>query len=304
VLSTFKRLLVGRPLASSEESHQRLIKVIALAIFASDAISSTAYATEEILHVLVPHIGMDALGYLIPISIIVMVLLAIVVTSYRQTIFAYPSGGGSYVVSRDNLGETPALVAGSSLLVDYVLTVAVSVSAGVAAITSAVPELRDQRVPICLGFIVVLTLMNLRGVKESGRVFAVPTYVYVVSLGALLAVGLGRSIWGNLDALPVDKEALADITHQGSLLSGLTVLLLMRAFSSGAVALSGIEAISNGVPAFKPPESKNAASRCAARGCRDPRSAAASCASCPGSRNRSASDARRDRRGSSARCRS
>jgi amino acid transporter len=259
VLSTFKRVLVGKPLASSEESHQRLIKVIALAIFASDAISSTAYATEEILHVLVPVIGMAALGYLIPISVIVMALLAIVITSYRQTIFAYPSGGGSYVVSRDNLGVIPSLVAGSSLLVDYVLTVAVSVSAGVAAITSAFPELINERVLLCLGFIVILTVMNLRGVKESGRVFAVPTYVYVIALGSLLAIGLVRSATGSLDALPVHKEALDEMTHQGALLGSLTVLLLMRAFSSGAVALSGIEAISNGVPAFRPPESKNAA---------------------------------------------
>jgi amino acid transporter len=259
MLSTFKRVLVGKPLASADEGHQRLIKVIALAIFASDAISSTAYATEEILHVLVPHIGMEALGYLIPISVIVMALLVIVISSYRQTIFAYPSGGGSYVVSRDNLGEIPALVAGSSLLVDYVLTVAVSVSAGVAAITSAFPELRDARVVICLGFIVLLTVMNLRGVKESGRIFAVPTYVYVVALGLLLGIGLVRSATGSLDALPVDAEALREITHEGALLSGLTVILLMRAFSSGAVALSGIEAISNGVPAFRKPESKNAA---------------------------------------------
>jgi amino acid transporter len=259
MLSTFKRILVGKPLATSEESHQRLIKVIALAIFASDAISSTAYATEEILHVLVPVIGMAALGYLIPISIVVMALLAIVITSYRQTIFAYPSGGGSYVVSRDNLGVIPSLVAGSSLLVDYVLTVAVSVSAGVAAITSAFPELLDKRVPLCLGFIALLTIMNLRGVKESGRVFAVPTYVYVVALGAMLAIGLVRSATGHLAALPVNEKHLAEITHQGALLGSLTVLLMMRAFSSGAVALSGIEAISNGVPAFRPPESKNAA---------------------------------------------
>ena len=258
MMSSVKRLLVGPPLASSEEGHQRLGKIVALAVFASDAISSTAYATEEILHVLVPHIGMDALGYLIPISLIVMALLVIVITSYRQTIHAYPSGGGSYVVSRDNLGEIPSLVAGSSLLVDYVLTVAVSVSAGVAAITSAFPELRDQRVAICLGFIALLTVMNLRGVKESARAFALPTYVYVVSLGSLLAIGLARSTWGHLDALPVDEHALREITDQGRLLSGLTLILLMRAFSSGAVALSGIEAISNGVPAFRPPESKNA----------------------------------------------
>lgn len=217
MLSTFKRLMVGTPLASSEEGHQRLIKIIALAIFASDAISSTAYATEEILHVLVPAIGMAALGYLIPISIIVMALLAIVITSYRQTIFAYPSGGGSYVVSRDNLGVIPSLMAGSSLLVDYVLTVAVSVSAGVAAITSAFPELIDQRVPICLGFIVLLTVMNVRGVK-------------------LLAIGLARSIFGDLDPLPVNKEALEEIGYNGAALGGLTVLLLMRAFCSSAAS--------------------------------------------------------------------
>ena len=259
MFSTFKRLLVGKPLASSEESHQRLIKVIALAIFASDAISSTAYATEEILHVLAPIAAMDALHYLVPISIIVMFLLAIVITSYRQTIFAYPSGGGSYVVSRDNLGEMPALVAGSSLLVDYVLTVAVSVSAGVAAITSAFPELRQERVLICIGFIVLLTLMNLRGVKESGQVFAVPTYVYILALGALLAIGLVRTIIGDMPPLPPDEHALDEITKGGSLIGAVGVMALMRAFSSGAVALSGIEAISNGVPAFRKPESKNAA---------------------------------------------
>ena len=258
MLSTFKRLLVGKPLATSEERHQRLVKVIALAIFASDAISSTAYATEEILHVLVPVAANDALRYLIPISLIVAALLVIVIASYRQTIMAYPSGGGSYVVSRDNLGERPALVAGSSLLVDYVLTVAVSVSAGVAAITSAFPELLDLRVALCLAFVGILMLMNLRGVKESGRVFAVPTYVYVLALGSMLVIGLVRSATGGLDPLPVNEEAMAEITDQGRLLGTVTILLLMRAFSSGAIALSGIEAISNGVPSFRPPESKNA----------------------------------------------
>jgi amino acid transporter len=259
VLSTFKRLAVGRPLASTDEGHQRLAKIVALAVFASDAISSTAYATEEILLVLVPLAALEALEYLIPIAVIVVALLAIVITSYRQTIFAYPQGGGSYVVSRDNLGVMPSLVAGASLLVDYVLTVAVSVSAGVAAITSAVPELRDGRVALCLVFIALLTLGNLRGVKESGRLFAVPTYLYVLALGALLAVGLVRSFAGGLDPLPADEEALDELTDGGTLLAGVTVLALMRAFSSGAVALSGIEAISNGVPAFRRPESRNAA---------------------------------------------
>ncbi len=265
-MSTLKRLLVGKPLASAEEGHQRLGKLVALAVFASDAISSTAYATEEILHQLVPLAGLDALRYLVPIAIIVVVLLAIVIASYRQTIHAYPNGGGSYVVSRENLGITPSLVAGASLLVDYTLTVAVSVSAGVAAITSAFPGLRDSRVGLCLIFIVLLTATNLRGVKESGRLFAVPTYVYVFTLGALLSVGLFRSFTGSLPALAPNEEALAELTHNGALLGGITAFALMRAFSSGAVALSGIEAISNGVPAFRKPEARNASTTLVAMG--------------------------------------
>ena len=165
-MGLIKRFVVGEPLATSEEQHQRLGRPVALAVFASDAISSTAYATEEILLVLVPLAGLAALTDLLPISAIVIVLLTIVITSYRQTIFAYPSGGGSYVVSRENLGETPSLVAGASLLVDYILTVAVSISAGVAAITSAFPELRPERVLLCLGFIALMMFANLRGLKE------------------------------------------------------------------------------------------------------------------------------------------
>jgi amino acid transporter len=259
VASFLKRLLVGRPLASADEGHQRLIKLIALAVFASDAISSTAYATEEVLLVLTPHAGIKALDYLIPISVVVTILLFIVVVSYRQTIYAYPNGGGSYIVSKDNLGETPALVAGSSLMVDYVLTVAVSVSAGVAAITSAYPELRDQRVALCLGFIALMTVANLRGLKEAGSIFAVPTYVYVFALSALIVYGLYRSYSGDLAPLPPNHESLAELSKNGALLGSVGVFLLLRAFSSGAVALSGVEAISNGVPAFKKPESKNAA---------------------------------------------
>ncbi|HET7722731.1 MAG TPA: APC family permease, partial [Acidimicrobiales bacterium] len=260
--SIVKRLLVGRPLASADEHHTRLVKVVALAVFASDAISSTAYATEEILHVLVPVAAADALEYLIPLSLIVMGLLVVVAFSYRQTIIAYPSGGGSYVVSKDNLGEKPALVAGASLLVDYVLTVAVSISAGVAAITSASEGLRPYRVELCLGFIVVLAVANLRGLKESGTVFAVPTYVYIVSLGALLLWGFARITWGDLEPLaPVTEryDHFTDGRFSAGTLSGVTLFLLMRAFSSGAVALTGVEAISNGVPAFKKPESRNAA---------------------------------------------
>ncbi|CAN5160953.1 APC family permease [soil metagenome] len=257
--SIVKRLLVGRPLSSADESHQRLVKVIALAIFASDAISSTAYATEEILHVLVPVAAAEALEYLIPISLIVMVLLIIVITSYRQVIFAYPGGGGAYNVSKDNLGETPSLVAGASLLVDYVLTVAVSISAGVAAITSAVPDLRDNRVSLCLLFIGLLMLANLRGLKESGQVFAVPTYIYVASLGALLAYGLYRSYLGDLGPLPPAEDRYDEFTKGGALMTGVNAYAFARAFSSGAVALTGIEAISNGVQTFKKPESRNAA---------------------------------------------
>ncbi len=257
--SVLKRLLVGRPLASADEGHQRLVKVVALAVFASDAISSTAYATEEILHVLVPVAATEGVDYLIPISLIVMVLLVLVITSYRQTIFAYPSGGGSYVVSKDNLGETPALVAGASLLVDYVLTVAVSISAGVAAITSAVEGLRPYRVEVCLGFIALLMLANLRGLKESGTVFAVPTYVYVLSLGGLVSYGLVRVFFGGLEPLEPVAERYDEFTENGALLGGVTAYLFLRAFSSGAVALTGIEAISNGVPAFRKPESRNAA---------------------------------------------
>jgi amino acid transporter len=263
--SILKRMLVGRPLASADEHHTRLIKVVALAVFASDAISSTAYATEEILHVLVPVAATEAVNYLIPISIVVMVLLVVVSFSYRQTIFAYPSGGGSYIVSKDNLGETPALVAGSSLLVDYVLTVAVSISAGVAAITSAVEDLRPYRVELCVVFIAILALANLRGLKESGTVFAIPTYVYILALGALIVWGFIQIFGGDLGPLPVGEaevERLDEFTdgkYSAGALGGVTLFLLMRAFSSGAVALTGIEAISNGVPAFKRPESKNAA---------------------------------------------
>ncbi|MGH9039666.1 MAG: APC family permease [Acidimicrobiia bacterium] len=256
--SVLKRIFVGRPLPSADQEHQRLIKTIALAVFSSDAISSTAYATEEILHVLVLYAAMGALGYLSPISIVVIVLLTIVAISYRQTIFAYPGGGGSYVVSRENLGTWPSLVAAASRLTDYVLTVAVSVSAGVAAIVSAADSLRDHRVGLGLVLIGLITVANLRGIKESGRVFAVPTYVYIVVLGGLIIWGLVDFYFGNLGALPVNEEALAEFTG-GAAVSGVTLFALMRAFSSGAVALTGVEAISNAVPAFRRPEAKNAA---------------------------------------------
>jgi amino acid transporter len=257
--STLKRIFIGPPIASSEEHHQRLIKLIALAVFASDAISSTAYATEEILLVLVAAGGYAAFDDLVPISIVVVILLAIVVTSYRQTVYAYPSGGGSYIVSRENLGVTPSLVAGSSLLVDYVLTVAVSVAGGVAAILSAFASLRPYRVEICLLFVLIMTIANLRGVKESGRLFAGPTYIYVVALLSLILVGLYKVYFDNLGPIPDQQAAYNALTNNGATVTGITLFILMRAFSSGAVALSGVEAVSNGVPAFRRPEPRNAA---------------------------------------------
>jgi amino acid transporter len=258
-VSLLKRILLGRPLATGEAHEQRLRKLVALPIFSADAIASSAFATEEILHVLVPAIGMAAIGYLVPISVLVVALLIVVVASYRQTIYAYPHGGGSYIVSRENLGVGVSLVAGASLLVDYVLTVAVSIAAGTAAIVSAIAPLRDHRVGVAVTLVALLAIANLRGVRESGRLFAPPTYVYIVVLGALIVYGLYRTEVGGLGPLPVDEESLRSFTGDAALASGATLFLLARAFSSGAVALSGVEAISNGIPAFRPPESRNAA---------------------------------------------
>ena len=259
-MSVVKRILVGRPLATTEQEHQRIPKTIALAVFSSDAISSTAYATEEILFVVALGASSLALGLnvLVPISIAVALLLAIVVTSYRQTIFAYPNGGGSYVVSRENLGEMPSLIAGASLLVDYILTVAVSISAGVAAIVS-IPAFRDlatHRVELGLALILLISLANLRGVKESGRLFSVPTYIYIGALTALVVLGLYQSYFGHLGTVPFHRAAFEGTRRYGGTLG---LFLILKGFSSGAVALTGVEAISNGVPAFRRPESKNAA---------------------------------------------
>jgi len=251
-----KRFFIGKPIPSSEDQHQRLSKKIALPVFASDAISSTAYATEEILIVFLSlgAVGMAAYSMLVPISLIVIALLTIVVISYRQTIFAYPSGGGSYIVSKENLGEYPGLVAGASLLIDYVLTVCVSVAGGVAAIISAFNGLAPHRVQICIGFILLMMVANLRGLKESGALFAPPTYLYVISLITLIVVGLYRVFVQHLPPIEHTGEAKHLLEMQGSV----TVFYFLKAFSSGAVALTGVEAVSNGVPAFKKPESKNA----------------------------------------------
>ena len=261
VYSSLKRLLVGRPIATSELEHQRLRKLVALPTFSSDALSSTAYATEEILFVVAAGASSLALGLssLVPISIVVAILLTIVVLSYRQTIYAYPHGGSSYVVSRENLGTRASLVAGASILVDYVLTVAVSISAGVAAIVS-LPAFRgwaDQRVTIGLCLIGLITLANLRGMKESGTLFAFPTYLYIVTVAAMVLYGVYQIYFGDdVGRIAFDAEQ-AEIQREAG--GSLGLFLLLRGFSSGAVALTGIEAIADGVPAFRKPQSRNAA---------------------------------------------
>jgi amino acid transporter len=251
-LTQVRRVLIGRPLATDQEIDERLSKKKALAIFSSDAISSSAYATEEILRVLVLG-GLAALFFSLPISIGIAVLLAVVAFSYRQVAMAYPTGGGSYSVSKRNFGRLASLVAASALLIDYTLTVAVSTSSAVEQIASAVPALYDARVIIGVLAIGLITLGNLRGVREAGNIFAIPTYLFVGS--ALLMIGLGayRILVLGEQAQPV----LGGVTDAGTQAVGL--VLLVRAFASGAVALTGTEAIATGVPAFKPPESRNAA---------------------------------------------
>jgi len=246
-----KRLLVGSPLASSQAIHERLDKVRALAIFSSDALSSSAYATEEILLVLVLA-GSGALTVSLPIAAVITALLVTVAFSYRQTVRAYPGGGGSYTVARENLGTIPGLTAAAALMVDYVLTVAVSTSAGIAAITSAAPGLYHERLPLALLCVWLVVVGNLRGVRESGKIFAVPTYLFIFGFAVMLVTGFVRFAMG-AEAPPVSQESAATMT------SSLSLILILRAFSSGCSALTGIEAMANGVPAFKPPESKNAA---------------------------------------------
>ena len=257
-LSTVKRFVVGRPLATHAQDTELLPKRIALPVFSSDAVSSTAYGTEVMLTVLVPVAGVAAFGYLVPLSLVLIGVLTLLVLSYRQTIYAYPNGGGSYIVSRDNLGTNPSLVACAALLVDYTLNVAVSAAAGAAAISSAVAPLRNHPVALSVGLVVAIMLANLRGLKEAGRLFALPVYTYVAVLTLLIVDGLIRSFTGSLHQLPVNHAELNAFTHNGALVTGVTLFALMKAFSSGAVALSGVEAISNGVPAFREPKSRNA----------------------------------------------
>ena len=250
-LARVRSVLFGRPLSTHEEIGERLNVATGLSIFASDNISSSAYATEEIMRVLALA-GAGALALTMPITIGIVLVLAIVVTSYRQTIAAYPNGGGSYIVASDNLGTLAGLTAAAALLTDYVLTVSVSVAAGVAALTSIVPELFEARVVFGLVIVAVIALVNLRGVRESGLVFSVPTYVYLVSIAGLLAIGIFRLVTNTLPIYQAPPGWGAGAAEP------LGLLLILRAFASGSVALTGVEAVSNGVPAFKPPESRNA----------------------------------------------
>ena len=253
-LAGFKRVIIGSPFATSQAIHERVTKLKALPVFSSDALSSSAYGPEEIL-IALALAGSAALATALPIAGAIVLLLAILTLSYRQTIKAYPSGGGAYTVAHENLGRNPGLVAAAALMVDYVLTVAVSVAAGVAAITSAVPGLFDVRVPIGVAVVLVFALGNLRGIRESGTMFSAPTYFFIFAMGTMIVVGLFKVVTGDapgslLHAAPARETVVAT--------QGLTLLLVLRAFSSGSSALTGVEAISNAVPAFKPPESQNA----------------------------------------------
>lgn len=275
-MPSMKRVLIGRPIATDQAHHEKIPKIIALPVFASDALSSVAYATEAIMGALL--VAGTGVFYLTPwLSLGIIALLIIVATSYRQTIMAYPSGGGSYIVSRENLGELPAQIAGASLLVDYVLTVSVSVAAGVAAVasllkTNKIDMSQNEIVLFCVIAVAFISLMNLRGVRESGSIFAVPTYTFIAIMYAMIAFGLYKIIGGH--GLPQAHPVLdfqnagggaegGPISHHvdgfGGLSRFLGIYLILHAFASGCTALTGVEAISNGVPAFKEPSSKNAA---------------------------------------------
>jgi amino acid transporter len=257
-----KRILVGRPMASYQIEHTLLPKVLALPVFSSDALSSVAYATEEILRVLLGATAAAlAYRYVMPIAIAIATLMLIVIASYRQTVRAYPNGGGAYIVSKENLGTLPGLVAAGALLVDYVLTVSVSVVAGVFAFTSAATGLLPYRIELSIGFVLLITLANLRGVRESGTLFAFPTYAFIVSIVTMIGVGLFRCLGGCPSVEPIAPAA--DLARVAGPI-GLFVIL--RAFSSGSTALTGVEAISNGVPAFRRPQAKNAADTLAIMG--------------------------------------
>lgn len=246
-----KRLFVGRPIPSHLAHHERFSRLTGLAVLSSDALSSVAYATEEILRVLLLA-GAAALTLSGPIAIVIAIILTIVALSYRQTIHAYPSGGGAYIVARENISESASLIAAASLLIDYVLTVSVSIAAGVAALTSAMPQWHVNRVELSLGFVVLLMIGNLRGLRESGRIFSIPTYLFIIGTIGMIGAGAWHVATGTVTPVTV-SDPVATGTQT------LTLFLLLTAFSNGCTAMTGVEAVSNGVPAFRPPESKNAA---------------------------------------------
>ena len=254
-----KRRLLGKPMHTEQLEHERLGKPTALAVFASDNLSSSAYATEEILHILVPAIGIAAFSLVVPITVAMLVVLGFLILSYRETIKEYPSAGGAYLVTRDNFGPVVAQVAGASLLTDYVLTVAVSTAAGTAALVSAVGSMEPYRVPISLFFIALIAFGNLRGVRESGRIFAVPTYFFMLSMLVLLGMGIAKYLTGDLPVVGRHLPGMIEFGTEGNgILLGATLFVVLHAFASGGAAVTGVEAISNGVPAFKRPEWRNA----------------------------------------------
>ncbi|MBI4925009.1 MAG: APC family permease, partial [Bdellovibrio sp.] len=248
IFTRIKRFFIGEPLSNQAASGEKLSKKRALAILSSDALSSVAYATEEMLIPLLL-ISMAAMTWSIPVAIAIATLLVIVTVSYRQTIEAYPNGGGAYIVARENLGIFPGLIAGASLLIDYILTVAVSVAAGVAALTSAFPALTTHQVAISIVIVLLIMVMNLRGIRESSTVFSVPTYFFIFSLLTLI-------VWGGWKIFTGEAPMVAPLIHETY--PEISIFLVFKAFSSGCAALTGIEAISNGVTAFRPPEAKNA----------------------------------------------
>ncbi|HMN12653.1 MAG TPA: APC family permease, partial [Bellilinea sp.] len=249
---SWQSLFIGKPLPTADAPHQTIGKFVGLAVFAADALSSSAYGTQEVL-VILAALGSAAYQYVFPISLAIIILLAIVTLSYEQTIHAYPNGGGSYIVARDNLGSAAAKVAAASLLTDYVLTVAVSMSSGVANLVSAIPSLFDYRVWITVALVVFVMLMNLRGIKESGMAFAFPAYFFIATMLLTIGVGLYRYFAGSLGQVVDPPPVIHTPENVGAL-----AFLILRAFSSGTSALTGVEAVSNGIPAFKEPKTKNA----------------------------------------------
>lgn len=260
LVQRLRRTLIGRPLPTARAQHERLSKIVALPVFSSDALSSVAYASDEILIALFVAGTFATRHYALYIAIAIASLLWILTISYRQTVMAYPSGGGAYIVARENLGSVPAQTAGAALLLDYILTVSVSVAAGVAAITSAFPHLAAHRTTLCVIAIALITVANLRGVRESGAIFAPPVYLFILTLLTLIAVGLYHYAQSLHTGVPLSAAYRPPVGVQPpAVLAPISIILLLHAFASGCSALTGVEAISNGVQAFRPPESRNAA---------------------------------------------